>query len=51
MVADTLLTLSSDGLDESPTTHVEQSFSNSLQLSLEEWPRLPFTVCIERAPS
>ena len=31
-----------------PTTRVERSSSNSLYISLKEWPRLPFTARIER---
>ena len=30
---------------------VAQALPNSLHLSLEEWPRLPFTARVERAPS
>ena len=40
--------LPQDGSDDSPTAHVERMPSNSLHLSLEEWPRLPFTARIER---
>ena len=36
-------------LDESSTARVECGLSNSLSLSLREWPRLPFTARIERA--
>ena len=38
-----------DGPDYSPTACVERGPSNSLYLSLGEWPRLPFTARIERA--
>ena len=34
----------------SSIAHVERRHSNSLYLSLEEWPRLPFTARIERPP-
>ena len=32
------------------TARVKRILSNSLHLSLREWPRLPFTARIERAP-
>ena len=38
-----------DGSDESPTARVARGPSNSLYLSLGEWPRLPFTARIEQA--
>jgi hypothetical protein len=38
-----------DGSNESPTACVECGPSNSLDLSLGEWSRLPFTARIERA--
>ena len=41
--------LTYDGLNESPAACVEHGPSNSLFLSLGEWPRLPFTARIERA--
>jgi len=33
-----------------PTARGKRILSNSLHLSLREWPRLPFTARIERAP-
>jgi hypothetical protein len=33
-----------------PTARVKRILSNYLHLSLMEWPRLPFTARIERAP-
>ena len=36
---------------ESPTARVKSGPSDSLYLSLGEWPRLPFTARIERAHS
>ena len=41
--------LTYDGSNESPAARVEHSPSNSLYLSIGEWPRLPFTARIERA--
>jgi len=40
-----------DGSDESPTARVARGPSNSLYLSLGEWPRLPFTARIGRLSS
>ena len=40
--------LSYDGPSESPTARVEREPSNTLFLSLGEWPRLPFNARIER---
>jgi len=34
------------GADWAPTVRVERAPSNSLHLSLKEWPRLPFTALI-----
>jgi hypothetical protein len=36
--------------DWSPTARVQLRSSDSLYLALREWPRLPFTARIERAP-
>jgi hypothetical protein len=36
------------GCEEFSTAPVEQGLSKSLYLSLEEWPRLPFTTRVER---
>ena len=41
--------LTYDGSNESLTARVECGPSNSLDLSLGEWPRLPLTARIERA--
>jgi len=41
--------LTYDGLNESPAARVERGPSNSLYLSLGEWPRVPSTARIERA--
>ena len=43
--------LTSDGSNESPAARVERDPSNSLYLSLGEWPRAPFTARIERPSS
>jgi hypothetical protein len=37
------------GLEGLPPTRAQQGSSDSLYLSLKEWPRLPFTARIERA--